>query len=415
MKKSVKIRAFSLILAAVLLGGALTVAAVMGSPYETLKKAVLNAAYYSNVTTETWATVTVNGEVCESQKSFTANGENSYLSYNFDENGDFNGYYYNSSALTINRDYVGMDGTQWYSAYVREHYDDYYHSSNILFSPFASEDRDSARMRFAELLVDALVGDLKNNFTMSSSGGIRNIQATLTESQIPELAKAGIDVLVEQSNSYYNWREYIANGEYIFEQISINGGIKTVTVYKQSGRLMSAEEQKAWDNGTYYDLYGNDYYEILWVDGACYVADSPRKMADSYTAPATREDYDKTDPLNMPMQSLTINYLSGEAEVDEQDNLVALDMYAKVTVISVLGDTNVVEFDVGVRFSEIGTSEVACPIPGATQLLTPDYMKANFGREYGNVYFTLNEDGSINIGSVTTTYPGESERKIIFD
>ena len=37
-------------------------------------------------------------------------------------------------------------------------------------------------------------------------------------------------------------------------------------------------------------------------------------------------------------------------------------------------------------------------------------MKTHFGTEYAGVYFTLQADGSINPGSVTTTFPGEMGR-----
>jgi len=324
MKKSVKARVLALVVASLLLCGALTVAAVVGSPYETLKNAVLDALAYDNVTVEVQAVVTVNGEFYERQKMSSVYGSDSYLYYTFDKNGDPDGYFYQSKALNISRSYLGADGTQWYEGYIHRQDSDYYRTSS--FAVLTPEDRNSARLRFMELAVDALVGDLKNNITMSSSGGTRLIQGTLTESQVPELAKAGIDVLVEESGS--------------------------------------------------------------------------------------REYYNEDDPFNMPLKSLTINHLHGEAEVDSEGNLLSVDFYAKATAVNILGETNVFECDFEVRFSGIGATEAACPVPGAKQLLTPDYMKANFGGEYGVVYFTLNEDGSINAGSVTTTYPGETEKKI---
>ena len=413
MKKSVKIRVFSLVIAAVLLGGALTVAAVMGSPYETLKKALLNATTYRNVTVENWANIAINGETYETQKTSSVNGDGATLSYYF-ENGEPS-YSYYSGSLNIYRSYVGEDQTQWYSAYVQSPTINSYSNTlpyRIGWVPaLTPEDLGSAQMRFAELAVDALVGDLKNNFIMDSTNGIRKISATLTEAQIPELAKAGLDVLVEQSgNWYYDWKNVLVDGEYVQEQITIKNGTKTVRAYKQAVRPMTAEEQVNWDNGELY-VWGDDYYDVVWIDGIWYIAQSPQELAETYTAPVTREDFDKTDdPLSIPMQSLTINYLHGEAEVDSDGNLLSIDFEAKATIVNVLGDINVVEFNGGMNFSEIGTSEAVCPIPGAEQLLTSDYMQANFGCYFGTVYFKLNADGSINAASVTTTYPGEFEK-----
>ena len=417
MKKSVKIRVFSLIAASLVLCGALTVAAVMGSPYETLKKAALDALTYRNATVEGRAALTVNGELRERQKAFYAVGDESCLAYSFDENGEENGYTYNSEGLTISRSYMGANQKQWYSAYIRpaDYYGNYTAYQNG-FGIFKPEDRDSAQMRFFELLADALVGDLKNNVTMSQNGETRLIQAALTESQIPELIKAGIDMLIEQAGSrYYDWKESISGGEYIWEQILIENGMKTVTVYKQDARPMDPAEQEAMYDGSFWDEK-NGYWGTACIDGIQYIILSDREYAESYTVPATSGDFDQSrNPLDMPMKSLAINYARGEAEVDAEGNMLSLEVELRLTAVSILGDTNVVELNAELKFSDIGTTEAACPIPGAKQILGPEYIKANFGFEKGTVFFTLNEDGSIDANSLTTTYPGEYERSAVED
>jgi len=338
MKKSVKIRAFALIAASMFLCGALTVAAVMGSPYEILKKATLDALTYRNATMEFYAEAIFDGETCAKEKSLITIGENGYLACNFDENGEPNGdFYYSSGNLSVCRAYLGEDGTQWYSAYIspRELSENssFYRTGNS-FPMFSPEDRDSARLRFMELLVDIFVGDLKNNITMSSDGGVRLIQGTLTESQIPDIVKAGIDMFVEESQAWYD------------------------------------------------------------------------------SSAVTREDYAAAQyPFDIPVKGLAINLVHGEAEIDEKGNMLSFEVSGNLTYVNIFGDVTAVELCCGAKFSEIGTSEAACPIPGANQLLDGDYMKAHFGSAYGNVYFALNEDGSINATSVTTTYPGESDRK----
>lgn len=413
MKKNVKIRIITLIIASAVLCSALTVAAVMGSPYETLKKALLDALTYRNATVEGQATIIVNGEVYDEQKSFYITGDNGSVNYYFDQNGNPDGYSYLSDSLNIYRDYMGKEGTQWYSANItpgsRSPYSSNYYGGP--FAVFSPEDRDSARMRFFEMAADALIGDIKNNITMSSEGGVRYIQGTLAESQVPEIIQTGIDVFIESSsNTYYDWRVSIVNGEYVQENIRIYDGMKTVSVYKQAVRPMTAEEQKKLDDGTF--DYGDEFYGNTYVDGIGYIFISPGELVSENTTPCTIEDFEgSSDPLNnIPIESLTLNYLHGEAAVDAEGNLLSLDFGATVTAKNILGDTNVIEINGSARFTDIGTSKTACPIPGAEQLLTPEYMNANFGREYGSVYFTLNEDGSINADSVTTTYPGEYER-----
>ena len=414
MKKSVKIRLVCLIVAAVMLGGAATVAAVMGSPYETLKKALLDAMTFRNTTEETLWTVTVNGITVETTKRHTIQGDNSSIRYNFDKYGNTDGYVYQSENLSINPLSFAIDGqmeynTGWYSAYIYSRYS--YYTSISDFALFRPEQRYSAQMRFYELLVDALVGDLKNNITMTSSNGIRYVQGTLTESQVPELVKAGIDVIVEQSGNYYSDSRDISfdGNEYIFEYINIDRGVKTVLRWKQNVRPMTTEEMEAWDDGTFHQ-FDEGYWGIRYIGGETYVAVSEQELINEYKAPATRADYMNSDnPLNLPIQSLVINYVHGEAEIDLDGNLLYLEANGTVTVTNIFGDVSVVEVKGTARFSDIGTSDPVCPIPGAEQLLTADYLIERFGSNGVNVYFTLNEDGSINADSVTTTYPGEEK------
>ena len=203
MKKSIAVRVLCLAVASVVLTGAVAVAAVMGSPYETLKRAVLDAVTYRNVTLESSMTVTVNGEPVTEEKSHEIYGDAGSMRYYFDQNGDPNRFSYFAHGLTLQPGYTAEDGTQWYYAnvYPRERFTFSHERSSVaMISP---QDRDSSRMRFMELVADALIGDLKNNITMSSGDGVRLIRGTLTESQVPELAKVGLDMLAEQSGGYH--------------------------------------------------------------------------------------------------------------------------------------------------------------------------------------------------------------------
>ena len=414
MIKNVKVRVLALIIASVMLGGALMVAAIMGSPYEILKKAVLDALTYRNVTTESQFTVRINGEIYEERKLYNINSDNSFLSYDYDENGNPENFRYSNKTLEIYRNYVDDDGTLWYMATVRPDYGyNNVYTGDGLFNTLNPEERDSAMMRFLEMVADALVGNLKNNITMSTDGGVRHIQGTLTESQVPEIIKAGIDVLIEQSgnNWRYSDREYDFDGQnYLYENSRIYGKTKTAYVYKQPVRIMTDYEMETWD---FKEQWGTSY-----IGGYTYVNTAPNELVNEYTGPVTREDFeDMGDPFDFPIESLTINYLHGEAKVDDNGNLLSFDVNATVTIVNIFGEINVVELSGNERFTDIGTSKAVCPIPGAEQLLTPEYIADNFGinYNYGAVYFTLNEDGSIDINSVTTTYPGQWDRERYFE
>jgi len=420
MKKSVKIRVICLIVAAIVLGGAVTAAAIMGSPYETLKKAMLEAMTQRNATEESSMTMTVNGVVTGVEKSHSIVGDNGSLNYVFDDDGDTVGFHYYTNGLDVSPLWtmVFSDGTEWYSAYVYPPEQNYYSGSGM-FTAFSADDRDSAAMRFYELLLDLVVGDFKNNIAMTAENGVRYISGALTGNQIPEIVKAGIDVLVEQSGSYYyaGRRDVSFDGnEYVFENAYIERGVKNVTVWKQPVIQMSPEEIIAWEDGTIYeqlDLHGIEFWGFIHIDGVPWLAVGPQELVNEYTVPATQEDYylDYSsygdDVFNIPMQSLLIDYVRGNAEVDSDGNLLYLSVSAAATITDIFGKVSTVEINASARFSDIGKSYVECPIPGAEQLLTPEFVKARFGSEIMHIYFTLNEDGTINTDSITTTYPGE--------
>ena len=105
MRKSVKIRIICLITATVVLSGAVFAAAVMGSPYETIKNALLDAVTYRNATAETYMTMSVNGILTEESKTYGIQGDSSSLSYSFDENGDKTGFHYSSNRLYLHNLY----------------------------------------------------------------------------------------------------------------------------------------------------------------------------------------------------------------------------------------------------------------------------------------------------------------------
>lgn len=414
MKKSVKVRVICLITAALVLGGAVTVAAVLGSPYETLKNALLDVLFSRNATEEGFLTVTVNGIVEQDSKFHTIQGDDSSLTYYFNNDGDVTGYRYSSNGLMVGPyGAVSSDGliwsSQWYRAHATPQYDNYYERTGQ-FAMFGPDERGSSQTRFFELLADALVGDLKNNITMTSENGIRYIRGTLTGSQMPELVKAGVDMLIEQSSYYRNIREDVSfdGKEYVYRTIELSRGEKIISNWKVSVRSMTAEEKEDWENGTFYSRTTDLFWGVTHIDDNPYIMQSAETRIDEYTVPATPDDYSYVySTLDIPMQSLVIDYVHGEAEVDMDGNLLYISVTGTATAVDIFGAVKAIEVKAASRFYDIGTSNPACPIPGAELLLTPDYMNSHFGNPYIGVYFTLSDDGSINPESVTTTYPGE--------
>ena len=410
MRRNVAVRVACLVIAAVVLCGAVAYAAFLGSPYETLKTAVLDAITYRNSTVQGQVTFSVDGVVQQTNKVHFVNGDNSSLNYYFDEDGNPDGYYYQNSEMTItDSSYMEFDGEKWYSAYLRS-VDDYYNSLANNGFGLSQEDRDSARFRFMELLLDALVGDLKNNVTMSLVDGSNMISASLTESQVPEIARAGIDAMIESSGRYYfEQRDVSFDGSvYVYERVYVDNGIKTVNTFSQAVRPITAEEEQALEDGS---IYNASFYGISVIDDVRYMNEGPEMRVGEYTAPATRADFADVNPLQIPMKSLSISYVHGDAMVDPDGNLLSVDVNGSATITNIFGDILALDVNANLNITDIGTSNPVCPIPDAEQLLTLEYIRNRFDDKfmnYVNVFFTLNPDGTIDADSITTTHPSEN-------
>ncbi|MDR2737222.1 MAG: hypothetical protein LBB49_06610 [Gracilibacteraceae bacterium] len=411
MNRNRTTRVVCLAAASVVLSGAVVFAAVAGSPYETLKKAMLDTAAYHNVTVEGQITLSVNGVTQKTQKMhYILNGD-AFLQSVFDHDGNPDGYrWYAMKGLTIGSSDVDVPG--WYSANIWP--DEYIASrNNAAFSspfmggvlnnfPFMIDlgDRDSAAMSFVALSIDVLAGDLKNNVVMSAGQDVRRIRGRLNESQVPELFKAGLDLVLDQriGNPVTMIHEVSFDGrEHVYEHTRLENGTKTITTYQEIVRPITPEEETAWKKGSYTD--------ITFIHGVPYIMEMPPHSVSVHVVPATRDDYEGFDLLNYPKKSLTVNAIYGEAEIDADGNLLTMDAGVVLTIADIFGGTNVLEVKFVVSFSDIGTSNPVCPIPGAEQLFADTLKTYNDDYEYRTFYFTLNQDGSIDADSVTDTYP----------
>jgi len=317
--KKIKARLICLIVAGVMLVGAVTVAAIEGSPYETLKNAFLNALTSENFTVKGEMTITFNGEIYEQEVFHYIHTEAGSVDL-AGARGAFNdSFRFSTEGLEIYPVYRSSGGEQWYAARTTRT------GSMRAGGLIPAEELGSARFRFMELLVDFFVGDLKNNMFMSSNDGVRRVSGAISHNQLPEIVRVGIYMIVEES--------------------------------------------QRWHSGDF----------------------------------GSRDDL--RHPMDAPIQSLTVNRISGDADIDADGNLLYLNANINLTTVDVFGYSNVIEFSLIINFYGIGTSVVQSPVDGAIELFTPEFMYEEFGRRYGVVYFMRNADGSINMGSITTAWP----------
>ena len=221
MRKSVKIRLACLIMAGIMLTGSLVFAAVNGSPYEILKDAVFNAMFLENFTMDVELTGTLNGEFQAQPRMRLTVDETATLEEDFESNGEIF-FSYRGSELALgqvsffNQQTRQSELTEWYRASLIPPSSSRPTSISGDFG-ISPADRQTATFRFMELLLDLAVGDLKNNITMTTNDGIRNIQAVLTHSQLPEIFRVGLEVIIEEN---LRWADLDATREDFFDPLA---------------------------------------------------------------------------------------------------------------------------------------------------------------------------------------------------
>jgi len=434
MKRSVKVRVVCLVLAVTVLGGAVTVAAIMGSPYETLRTAVLDALTMRNVTVEMDMDIKVNGETVYEVNLTHIQGDTRAFSVETIRSGEFHnndGFNFSTPNLEMTPFRLsGSDlGANWYRAQVFSQ--DVNHSSfaRSPFGIFSEEDRNSSEMRFAELLLDLVVGDLRNNISMTSENGIRRIRGSLSENQVPEIVRVGLDMFVERSlfGMVSTVTEFLneSGTEVLTERTFIDGQqrLTTTQITATPVRLImdvdavnmvfdsiSADATNVNDRTVEISVFDNvASWRTFYINGNTFAATGPDRIISESERTLKSSDFEREYPLNIPMQNLVINHVVGEAEVDAAGNLLSINANGLFTATDIFDQVHEMEISITVRFSDIGTSDPSSPVSGAETILTMDNLRARFGNVGSrmSVFFTLNEDGSINEESITTTHPAE--------
>lgn len=110
------------------------------------------------------------------------------------------------SEYTSTRD----DGTQWHNVSA----DSYRYSNEVGLLGVSEEDQPvmGKMIRVVELMADAFVGDIKNNFVLTEkTDDSKSYSVSLTESQIPEIVNAGVSLVASSMAAAQN-------------NITVNGG-----------------------------------------------------------------------------------------------------------------------------------------------------------------------------------------------
>jgi len=423
MKKSIKqffTRPMCLLLSLILLSGALTVAALTGSPYETLKKAAMDTVFAKSGTYKVTTEVYLDGVLQEqngSMETHTQFSEDARL--NFTDQNDFN---YRGKKYSVSPVYWSeedKEGKGWYSLYKYDG-DDYYPTGPVASGLLSDMSRDSTYVRFAELYTDLMVGDLKNNLSISEQSGVKTVSGTLLASQIPELYNVGLSLMFASNQEYGIDSEEKTISETdskrVYEQVELKGKIKTVRVWEVESFEV---EDSYYTRDDFEDEFGyfdeDEYQRENKRHMITYTDYGKPKLISEKQEEATIEDYlgkdyDIEDIYDVPMDAVRIDFVSGTANIGKDGYLSTLKGNLRIVLTSVFGDTYEIEFKIDLICEDMGTTEVVCPIPGIDEVFTDELFQSfspNYKDDdyyYFNLYFKLNADGTIDADSITKEY-----------
>ncbi|MDR0248559.1 MAG: hypothetical protein LBI44_02705 [Oscillospiraceae bacterium] len=357
-------RPMCLLVSLVVLAGAVAAAAFTGSPYDTLKKAAIDTLFAETYTMTTRVRLYADGELFQdSGEQYKQYGATGFVEIN---DGWVNYRKYGEEGMSgISLDTAvpagkSEDGRQWYL--VSRHNSFYLNSfyPQNVYGPFSAPpfERDGLAFRFADLALDAAVGDLKHNLVISG-GGTKTVSGTLTAAQIPELYNAGLSLLLASQSGYsryVNDFDYRVGDSYVWEETILDGKVKTVRVWEEK-----------WTERVYTHPDGTE--EIF--------SDHSKNLLSERKGEAVPADYGdvKTDH---PMESAKIDFVSGTAVIGEDGYIASLTGTLRLKLVTIFGETAEVEVIADAAFERVNSTVVTSPIPGLEELFTEEYMTAHF-------------------------------------
>lgn len=306
MKKS-KLMTIAAIAGSVLLITSVASFAATGSGYQALKKSFKATALLNNATIQTEAQLKDNGKIIMS-------GSTMMMSSNM-QSPNANHYSYNQVVID-GQTHISENSINERQMISR--IDDEYTSYTLgparqdeMMSYSEAFDENSSTMKFAELVVDTLVGDIKNQFV--KDGDI--ISVNLESAQIPELARLGISAVFENVKSSAESDNMNEATSAVFKTIPQMETINVQAINFQS----KIEDNILTDTDTHVVITGTDingtFHEIE--------IDLTSKMSDigstvPKTVDTTGKDVKTTEPFDLEIMSdeIAIMYQNGADPVE---------------------------------------------------------------------------------------------------
>lgn len=232
--------------------------------YTNYKNALKRLAFEEkNFTAEYDSKITIDGkEVMMAEANYKcADGNNSQYSKTQDL---LAGNENNKGNVYENYTYVNGKNAYYYYVDTNEYYQGEVSKNSGTLIPLDDATSKKA-VRFAELLADTIVGDLKNNVVLESSkDGMKHYSIQVSGNQIPEIVNAGLSLMFTAGNSADNTGSYENELTSKFGNEPYIGDVNFKVVLDEEGRLTGNQIEASLIG---VDKSGKQHTAVLKVNG----------------------------------------------------------------------------------------------------------------------------------------------------
>lgn len=229
------------------------------------------------------------------------------------------------------------------------------------FRPDMGDPTMKKGVRFAELFADAMVGDLKNNFVLTSKeGDNRTYSVDVSGSQIPEVVNAGISLMFTAANNQDNSNPY----DVFYEDYQ-----KAFAAFykEQTGKEMTEAMYNDWNEEIekINEDFSEKYYDVLESKGDAGIVYV--KADGTYDYYKTYEEYNKNVQSNTFNDSDIMKMLGNDPYIDsaackftlDKDGKIISDkMEASMAGVDSKGKKHTITMKVDYKVSDYDTTKV---------------------------------------------------------
>lgn len=229
-------------------------------------------------------------------------------------------------------------------------------------------------LKFANLLADSLVGDLKNNVVLvSEENGISGYELDVTGEQLPAVIAAGLDMMIavsQESGGYVSFEEFDETVKAYYQKATG----KTLPedffdkLYADDTSKI-ADFDELWEEYDKYSQEMNDYYQEILdkqenVSAVLYVKTDGSYVLYKNNAEMVREMKDSANPFLYLEDNAVFENGTFRFSLDENNRLLENSGFMQYSFVDDGGQNHRLEMNISFEFFDYGTTKVTPFDPG---------------------------------------------------